>query len=255
MRGRKHFGWYDECDSPWRFRRAHHRMEQEVAARLGLPSGALVLDAGCGMGQVARTLAVSHGWRVEGIDILDGELEHATRRSRVEGLEGRTRFRWGSYQEIPFEDAHFDGVYTTETLSHSADFRRALRELHRVLKPGGRVVLAEYSRTPAGELSDAANEALDRVCTMAAMPAWLELEHGLLEQELYAAGFVDVVTEDVTEKMMPMLRVFAAAGRFPYWVGRVTGHPEKAVNAMSGVELYRHAEAWAYRIYSFARPA
>lgn len=254
MRGRKHYGWYEAGDSALAFVKAQKRMESELADRLDLRAGAVVLDAGCGMGEVARELATTRGWQVEGIDILDFNLEWAKAKSKRVGLADKTNFQWGDYHDLQFPEAHFDGLYTMETLSHSSDFRKVLGEFYRVLKPGGRGVLVEYSRTPASDLSAAANEALEKVCTIAAMPAWLELEHGLLEEELAKAGFADVRAENVTETMMPMLKVFSIGGRFPYWVGRKIGRPEKTVNAMSGVEMYRHPDAWAYQIYSFRKP-
>ena len=206
------------------------------------------------MGEVAGELATTRGWHVEGIDILDFNLEWAKAKSERLGLADKTHFQWGDYHDLQFPEAHFDGLYTMETLSHSSDFRKVLAEFYRVLKPGGRGVLVEYSRTPASELSAAANEALEKVCTIAAMPAWLELGHGLLEEELTKAGFAHVRAENVTAKIMPMLKVFSIGGRFPYgWAERSVA-PEKTVNAMSGVEMYRHPDAWAYQIYSFRKP-
>lgn len=74
LRGTKHYGWYEPGQSKWEFARALARMEDELAARLALPEGAEVLDAGCGTGVVARALANRHGLVVTGIDLLD--LEH-----------------------------------------------------------------------------------------------------------------------------------------------------------------------------------
>lgn len=92
------------------------------------------------------------------------------------------------------------------------------------------------------------------VCDLAAMPAWLRLDHGDLEGLLDKAGFAAVSATDVTEKMLPMLRAFSIVGRFPYFVGRVSGRTAKVVNALSGVEMYRHQEAWRYQIYTAIKP-
>lgn len=246
----KHFGWYEPGVSMWRFATALRRMEQELAGRLGLPTGARVLDAGCGVGDVSRTLAHDHGLNVTGIDILDFNLATARRRSAETGLAGRTRFARADYHHLPFPAESFDGVITMETLVHAAEPGTVLREFLRVLRPGGRLVLFEYSRTPAERLHERANRALELVCELAAMPAWHTLHHGDLEDLLAKTGFSVESVTDATARMLPMLRAFAILGRFPYFAGRVVGRKAKVVNALSGVEMYRHRAAWRYQIYT-----
>jgi sterol 24-C-methyltransferase len=254
LRGTKHFGWYERGQSKWRFCAALRRMEDVLARKLGLPAGAEVLDAGCGMGDVGRTMAGRYGLRVTGIDVLDFDIEEARRRSEAAGLEERTRFLEGDYHALAFPDTSFDGVYTMETFVHAADPERVLSEFHRVLRPGGRIVMFEYSRTLESNLEAAAEAALRRVCDLAAMPSWYRLNHGDLEKLIDQAGFVVDSVEDVTGKMLPMLHAFSILGRFPYFVGRITGRTSKVVNAMSGVEMWRHQEAWRYNIYVARRP-
>jgi len=254
MRGKKHFGWYDDGDAIWRFQPALSRMEDELAERMDLPAGARVLDAGCGMGEVARAMATRHGLVVDGIDILDFNLSEARRRSEAKGLSERTQFKWGDYHQVPFEDGIFDGVYTLETLVHAQDSNKVLAEFFRVLRPGGHLVLVEYSRAAKGSISLAGERALESVCDIAAMPSWLDFEPGVLVKKLWAAGFVEVGEEDVTEHVLPMLRMFSLLGRLPYWIGRKINNVGKTVNAMSGVEMYRHQEAWAYNIYTARKP-
>jgi ubiquinone/menaquinone biosynthesis C-methylase UbiE len=106
-----------------------------------------------------------------------------------------------------------------ETFVHSADPKAALAEFHRVLRPGAKLVMFEYSRTPDDQVSADANDALRRVCEGAAMPAWLHLYHGTLDELLTGQGFEATPAEDVTANMMPMLRAFSLIGKFPYWCG------------------------------------
>lgn len=247
--GTKHFGWYEKGQSKWRFSPAMRRMEDVLGEKLDLPHGANVLDAGCGVGDVARAMASRFGLKVTGIDILDFNLEEARRRSAKLGLEERTTFKWGDYHDLEFADGSFDGLYTMETFVHSANPEKALSEFLRVLRPGGRLVMFEYSRTPADELSKEANEAFGRVCELGAMPAWARLNHGDLEVMLEKAGFTVNSATDVTEHMLPMLHAFYIIGRFPYFAMQKMGKVEKAVNAMSGVETWRFREAWRYNIY------
>jgi sterol 24-C-methyltransferase len=249
LHGTKHFGWYKPGQSMWEFTKAMHQMEYELGKRLSLPPEAVVLDAGCGTGAVARTMATRYQLQVTGIDILDFNLEEARKRSAKAGLQDRTTFLLGDYSNLEFADESFDGVYTMETVVHAADPAVVLSEFWRVLRPGGRLVMFEYSRTPEAELSPASNAALQRVCDMGAMPTWLKMNHGDMERLLKQQHFAVESAEDVTEHMIPMLRAFSLIGRFPYFVGRVSGRTAKVVNALSGVEMYKHQDAWRYNIY------
>lgn len=248
--GTKHFGWYEPGDRSYDFKKALVRMEDQLGNRLDLPEGSVVLDAGCGIGAVARALASRFQLHVTGIDILDFNLEEARKRSLEANLEERTKFLWGDYREIPCKSGGFDAVYTMETLVHSDDIRTVLAEFYRVLRPGGKLVLFEYSSTPLERLSNDSRSAFKKVCSIAAMPGWIELKDGVLELKLKEAGFVDISALDVTRNILPMLRWFAILGRFPYWVGRVLKKEQKTVNSMSGVEMYRHQDAWKYNIYT-----
>ena len=248
--GTKHFGWYAPGDRAWRFQRALRRMEDELTQRLQVSEGARVLDAGCGVGDVARTVAARCGISVVGIDVLEYNLKEARKRSSSAGLDQVTSFQLGDYHVLDFPDRTFDAVYTMETLVHAADPSKVLSEFRRVLKPGGRLVMFEYSHAPAEAMTADARGALERVCDLGAMPTWLMLEYGRMEQLLGAEGFKDVCAEDVTDRMLPMLRAFSVLGRFPYLMGRVLGKVPKVVNAMSGVEWYRHRSVWRYNIYT-----
>lgn len=250
LHGTKHFGWYEPGESMWQFARAMRRMEAKLGARLDLPEGARVLDAGCGMGDVARTMARQFHLNVTGIDILDFNLDEARRRSEAAGLSDRTEFLECDYHDLSiFESESFDGVYTMETFVHASDPEAVLAEFFRVLKPGGRLVMFEYSRTPEKDLSPGARVAFKAVCEFAAMPTWYRLDHGILEGLLADAGFEVNSVENVTQKMLPMLHAFAILGRVPYIVGQVIGKVQKVVNALSGVEMWRFREAWRYNIY------
>jgi sterol 24-C-methyltransferase len=126
-------------------RAALRLMEDRLGHALALPAGSLVLDAGCGRGAVALHLAGAFGLRVEGVDILAGDVRRAARRAARHRDPGRARFQVMDYRRLRFPAGHFDGAYTMETLVHAADGLAVLRELHRVLRPGGRLALFEYS--------------------------------------------------------------------------------------------------------------
>jgi len=253
--GTKHFGYYRPGDASWRLRAAMRRMEDQLALRLALPPGSRVLDAGCGVGDVATYLAAApRELEVTGIDILAFNLAKARRRANARGVGDRTRFLHMDYAQLDFPDGHFHGAYTMETLVHSDRVEQVLAGLHRVLRPGGRLVHFEYSRAPATTTNAAAARVISDVTRTAVMPGFDRLEHGVLERLLDQAGFVDIQAEDITGHMLPMLKVLALISWPTYTVGRLLAHTNRVVNAMSGVEFYRHQDCWRYQVYTCRKP-
>jgi sterol 24-C-methyltransferase len=83
----------------------------------------------------------------------------------------------------------FDGVYTVESLVHASEPQSALKEFLRVLKPGGRLVLFEYSMPAQRDLSETEREAFAAINTDSAMYSFPEFENGRFDEILTAAGF------------------------------------------------------------------
>jgi len=126
-------------DSPSGRRRARRRADLFVE-RTGLGPGGQVLELGCGTGvfldQVAERGADAS---LHGLDLSMDLLAQAHRRL---AKRRNVRLHCGDAEQMPFPDAIFDAVYGSSVLHH-LDLSRALREVHRVLKPGGRLVFAE----------------------------------------------------------------------------------------------------------------
>ena len=112
----------------------------EVEAGFILPHlkpGMSLLDCGCGPGAITFGLAdaVAPG-RVVGADIEPAMIEQATRLAAEEGIQN-VEFKVGDIYDLPFEDGEFDVVFSHSVTEHLSDPVRALRELHRVARPGG----------------------------------------------------------------------------------------------------------------------
>ncbi|MGF1511654.1 MAG: class I SAM-dependent methyltransferase [Myxococcota bacterium] len=115
---------------------------RRIVAALGARSGQHVLDAGCGYGFHLLRLA-DHGLRVTGIDFSETALENARKNLERFQLQDRVELRQGNLLELPFEDASFDHVNCWGVLMHIPELEKALSELSRVLKPGGRIAIGE----------------------------------------------------------------------------------------------------------------
>jgi ubiquinone/menaquinone biosynthesis C-methylase UbiE len=117
----------------------YHKLIDDQAAELvrRVGEGRDVLEVGCGTGLVLQRVA-QFARSAKGIDLSPGMLEHARRR----GLDVTE----GSATALPFPDASFDVAYSFKVLAHIPDLPACLREMMRVVRPGGHLVFDAYNR-------------------------------------------------------------------------------------------------------------
>lgn len=116
---------------------------ERLLALAGIGPQDRVLDLGSGTGVVAlRAAAIATGGQVTGVDHSEGMLVQARRKSEALGLGNRATFLKMDAEALAFPDASFDAAVSLYVLLHLPDPLAALRELHRVVRPGGRVVVA-----------------------------------------------------------------------------------------------------------------
>jgi demethylmenaquinone methyltransferase/2-methoxy-6-polyprenyl-1,4-benzoquinol methylase len=155
-------------------------------------AGARVLDVATGTGLVAQALARHCGCHVVGLDQSEPMLEAARDRlAREPDLAGRVILVRGDAERLPFADGEFDALTFTYLLRYVDDRRATMRELARVVKPGGRIGMVEF-----GVPSRPVLRALWRVHTRLGLPllgrlvspAWVEVGRflGPNIEQLYA---------------------------------------------------------------------
>jgi ubiquinone/menaquinone biosynthesis C-methylase UbiE len=124
-------------------RRLYQRVIADLAA-LRLVEGK-VLDVGSGPGTLVRELARSlPGLQVYGIDLSEDMIRLARAHARSEQLEERVHFDTGNVANLPYPDQSFDVVVSTISMHHWDELEQPLRELYRVLRPGGRVWIYDF---------------------------------------------------------------------------------------------------------------
>jgi len=117
---------------------------QLIREHLGPLAGKRVLDVGCGKGRFARVFHEQEP-RAElwGLDISEEMLSYVPH-----GIHTRA----GAMTELPFDDESFDCVYATESLEHAVEIGRAVSEICRVVKPGGRIAIIDKNAEHWGRL-------------------------------------------------------------------------------------------------------
>lgn len=117
---------------------------REMIAWLAPRKGEKVLDIACGMGELSLLVA-QRGAEVYGLDMSEKAIEAARRLSKKTKIP--CQFEVGDAQHLPYPDGYFDKVVCSSSLEHFKDDSLALKEMRRVLKDGGRVVLTADSFT------------------------------------------------------------------------------------------------------------
>jgi len=137
-------GWLGRF-SLWTMNIRHSKLTDWGLEHVSIKRGDVILDVGCGGGRTVRKLAaVAAEGKVYGIDHSEESVAAARRTNKQEIERGRVEIRQGSVSALPFTGDLFDLVTAVETHYFWPDLPADMREVLRVLKPGGRlVILAE----------------------------------------------------------------------------------------------------------------
>ncbi|OKJ39171.1 MULTISPECIES: class I SAM-dependent methyltransferase [unclassified Streptomyces] len=190
---------------------AQDRWTDELIGELALGPGQRALDVGCGTGRPAVRLAQASGGHVLGITASGAQVEQALDRAARAGVADRTEFLQADAMNLPFEDASFDAVWAIESFAHFADRPRALHEARRVLRPGGRLVLADcFEHVPFTDQ----DVALFRAgFALARLPGSLDDYPSLTRQAGFTVDHVRDRTGDFTPTYHLIPQIFGARRR------------------------------------------
>lgn len=128
----------------------------------GLDADTRVIDLGSGYGGAMRYLAREYGCSSIGFNLSERENERGRHQNAEQALDDRVEIVDGNYEDVPYEDASFDLVWSQEAFLHSGDRRRVLEEAVRILRPGGTFIFSDPMQADDGS-QDNLQPILDRL--------------------------------------------------------------------------------------------
>ena len=193
-----HFGLWgpDTTNDREALLRANHTLVEGC----DLGPGRRVLDAGCGVGGTAITLAEAYGVHVTGLTICEPHIAVATDHAERRGVGHLVDFRYGDFMDLPFPEKSFDAVLNHESFCYAPDNPAYLRGVYRVLKPGGRWQALEGLRTgaPIFEAQEPMHARAQRGWRMPPLEPWRDVVATLGE-----AGFEAIRERDLSSEAAP----------------------------------------------------
>lgn len=136
-----HFGLWDESVNS--HKEALLNENKIISQIANIQSSDDVLDVGCGYGTTSIWLAKNIGCKVLGVTISEKQVEEAKEIAKKYSIDHLTDFRVIDFHNLEFPDNTFDKVVAIESVSHSSDKQRVIKEIYRVLKPNGVFVIAD----------------------------------------------------------------------------------------------------------------
>lgn len=254
LAGTCHFG-YTPLGQPFELNVALSSMETLLGQKIALPPGSVVLDADCGFGRVAATLASEpFSLDVVGIDLIPERLEEASRYAKAHGVSEKVELINSSYGALPLRDSSVSGIFTMETLVHADPLEAALGEFRRVLKPGGRLVLFEYSVPPRASLDPLRRWVTHIMVQRTGMASIERFTHDGFPDILEGAGFENVDVKDISRNVWPTWRwmFFYAIRNLPRLLRSETmGH----VNLAASFCIWPYKSQLGYKVITANKPS
>ncbi len=165
----------------------------EIPVLLNLNGNSQVLEVGCGSGGYALHLAETLQCRLTGIDINEPGVENASRLASAKGLSWKVNFeQCDASKRLRFDDQTFDAIFSNDVLCHIPGRPALLRELFRILKPGGRILFSD-ALVIGGLISQ------EEIAARSSVGFYIYSPPGENERLVREAGFSEVQARDTTE--------------------------------------------------------
>lgn len=204
-----HYGYWDS--STKNFREALLNINKVLAESAGIKEGEKVLDAGCGVGGSSIWLARERKCIVTGISLNEKQIYKARLLAKESGTASNVFFEQKDYTDTSYPADSFDIVWAIESVCYADDKGKFLKEAARVLKKGGRLIIADFFKRKSLHGKDAA--IVQRWAN-----GWAVNDFATIEEfcrQLKEEGFGEIEIMDATDGIMPSAKKLYRA----YFIG------------------------------------
>ena len=200
-----HFGFFRRGMNPFNREAMLEQMNLEISRRLQLTAipSPRILDMGCGLGATLRSFARRLPTAdLRGITLVPWQLEQGRQLNALTPHSANIQLGLADYEHTSFASESFDAIYAIESSCYGtgADKARLIHEAHRLLRPGGRITIADGFRGP-GKLLGLQRAICRKLCECWVIDTFGEIEP--FTQELERAGFRDIVVEQIQGRVTP----------------------------------------------------
>ena len=243
-----HYGYRDAQVKS--FPQSLQRMNEVMAEAVSVRVADRVLDAGCGIGGSSFFLAEKKGCTVTGISLSERQIQQARELAKKKRLDDKVCFETMDYCHTNFPDQNFDVIWGCESFCYAADKAQLMQEAFRLLKPGGRMILAD------GFVSDFENN------NHPFIRHWLDgwqvnyLETPLrLQQLMRMAGFENITHRDISvfieSSSRRLYRIYFLASLYLLWKKISFSKPPSDIQKKNIIACYYQYKAlkaglWQY---------